>query len=82
MRHQPFFFSFLVSCKVEVSKLGIDSLHVKKTSPTSLCEMKVNSVLKEDITLTSKADMSFQDCLPEDVQMTAKAAIGKVPLQC
>lgn len=44
--------------------------------------MKVNSVLKEDITLTSKANMSFQDCLPEDVQITAKASIGKSTFQC
>lgn len=73
---------FLVSCSVDVSTLGMDSLHVKRTSPRSHCEMKVNSVLKEDITLTSKANMSFQDCLPEDVQITAKASIGKSTFQC
>lgn len=77
----PCFFFVLVTCKVDVSKLGMDSLRVKKTSSTSNCEMKVNSVLKEDITLTSKADMSFQDCLPKDVQITAEASIGKSSFQ-
>lgn len=68
---------FLVSCNVDVNKLGVDSLHVKKMRPMSQCEMKVNSVLKEEVTLRSKADMSFQDCLPEDVQITAETTIGK-----
>lgn len=68
-----------MSCNVDVGKLGVDSLHVKKTTPMSQCEMKVNSGLKEEVTLTSKADMSFQDCLPEDVQITAKSSIGKPP---
>lgn len=67
---------------VDVSKLGLDSLRIKKTNLTSHCEMKENSVRKEDITITSKADMSFQDCLPADVQITAKAAIGKCTFQC
>lgn len=70
-----------MSCKVDVSKLGMDSLRVRKTSPTSQCEMKVNSVLKEDITLTSKAYVSFQDCLPGDVQITAEATIGTSTFQ-
>eukprot|EP00066_Takifugu_rubripes_P014553 XP_011603819.1 PREDICTED: CUB domain-containing protein 1-like [Takifugu rubripes] len=67
--------SFPVSCNVDVGELGVDSLRVKKMRPTSQCEMKVNSVLKEEVTLTSKADVSFQDCLPEDVQITAETTI-------
>lgn len=64
---------------MDVGKLGVDSLRVKKTTPMSHCEMKVNSGLTEEVTLTSKADMSFQDCLPEDVQITATSTIGKPP---
>lgn len=71
----------LVSCNVDVGKLGVDSLRVKKTRPMSQCEMKVNSVLKEEVALTAKADVSFQDCLPEDVQITAKTTIGKPTFQ-
>lgn len=66
---------------MDVGKLGVDSLHVRKARSASHCEMKVNSVLKEEVTLTSKADLSFQDCLPEDVQITAETAIGRYPLQ-
>lgn len=59
----------------------MDSLHVRKASRTSLCEMKVNSALKDELTLTSQADMSFQDCLPEDVLITAEATVGKSTFQ-
>lgn len=72
---------FLVSCNVDVRKLGVDSLRVKKMRPMSQCEMKVNSALKEEVTLTSWAYLSFQDCLPEDVQITAETTIGK-PTHC
>lgn len=72
---------FLVSCNVDVGKLGVDSLRVKKMRPLSQCEMKVNSVVKEEVTLTSKADVSFQDCLPEDVQITAETTLGKPAFQ-
>lgn len=72
---------FLVSCNVDVGKLGVDSLRVKKMRPMSQCEMRVNSVLKEEVNLTSKADVSFQDCLPGDVQITAETTIGKPTFQ-
>ncbi|XP_041798665.1 CUB domain-containing protein 1-like [Chelmon rostratus] len=64
-----------VSCKVAVSKMEGLSLHIEKLTPASDCEMKINSVTKEKITVTSNSDLSFQDCLPEDVQVTATRVI-------
>ncbi|KAK5862544.1 hypothetical protein PBY51_017927 [Eleginops maclovinus] len=64
-----------VSCKVDLSRMGGLSLHIEKLRPTSVCEMKVNSVLKEKITVTSKSELTFQDCLPEDIQVTATKTI-------
>lgn len=71
-----------MSCKVDVSKMEGLSLHVEKLRPASDCEMKVNSVPKEKITVTSKSDLTFQDCLPEDVQVTAMRVIGKSRFEC
>ncbi|XP_044062973.1 CUB domain-containing protein 1a [Siniperca chuatsi] len=67
--------SSLVLCKVDVSKLEDLSLHIEKLRPASACEMKINSVPKEKITVTSNSDLTFQDCLPEDVQVTAMRVI-------
>lgn len=53
------------------------ALHIEKLRPASDCEMKINSVLTETITVTSNSDLSFQDCLPEDVRVTALRVIGK-----
>ncbi|XP_033983545.1 CUB domain-containing protein 1-like [Trematomus bernacchii] len=64
-----------VSCKVDPSRMGGLSLHIKKLRPASVCKMKVNSVLKEKITVTSKSELTFQDCLPEEVQITATKTI-------
>lgn len=65
-----------VSCKVDMSKMEGLSLHIEKLRPASDCKMKVNSVLKEEITLLTNSDLSFQDCLPEDVQVTATRVIA------
>uniref|UniRef100_A0A8D2ZKQ5 CUB domain containing protein 1a n=1 Tax=Scophthalmus maximus TaxID=52904 RepID=A0A8D2ZKQ5_SCOMX len=51
-----------VLCKVDLSKAGGLSLHVEKVGPASNCEMKINSVTKENITVTSHSELSFQDC--------------------
>lgn len=64
-----------VLCKVDLSKAGGLSLHVEKVGPASNCEMKINSVTKENITVTSHSELSFQDCPPEDVQVTAMRVI-------
>ncbi|XP_070767948.1 CUB domain-containing protein 1-like [Enoplosus armatus] len=64
-----------VSCKVDVSKMEGLSLHIQKLRPASDCEMKMNSVSKEKITVTSNSDLTFQDCLPEDIQVTAARVI-------
>nr|XP_046254399.1 CUB domain-containing protein 1a [Scatophagus argus] len=64
-----------VSCTVDVRKMEGLSLHIEKLRPASDCEMKVNSVLKEEITVTSNSELSFQDCLPEDIRVTATGVI-------
>lgn len=63
------------SCKVDVSKMEGLSLHIEKLRPASDCQMKLNSVLKDKITVTSNSDLSFQDCIPEDVRVTATRVI-------
>lgn len=72
----------VVLCKVDVSKMEGLSLHIEKLRPASYCEMKINSVLKEKITVTSHSDLTFQDCLPEDVQVTAVGVMGKCRFEC
>ncbi|XP_037639396.1 CUB domain-containing protein 1-like [Sebastes umbrosus] len=62
-------------CKVDVSKMKGISLHLEKLKSASDCKMRINSVLKENVTVTSKTDLTFQDCLPEDVKVTATRAI-------
>ena len=69
--------SSVVLCKVDLSKEEGLILYIKKLRPTSACEMKINSVTKENITVTSKSELSFQDCTPEDVEVTAMKVIGK-----
>ncbi|KAI3360427.1 hypothetical protein L3Q82_002329 [Scortum barcoo] len=65
-----------VSCEVDVSRMEGLSLHFEKLRPASGCEMKMNSVLKEKITVTSVSELTFQGCLPEDIQITATRLIG------
>ncbi|XP_073341813.1 CUB domain-containing protein 1a [Pagrus major] len=64
-----------VSCQVDVSKLEGLSLHIEKRRSNSDCEMRINSVSREKITVTSNSELTFQDCLPEDVQVTAMRVI-------
>ncbi|XP_022608932.1 CUB domain-containing protein 1-like [Seriola dumerili] len=64
-----------VLCKVDLRKAEGLSLYIEKLRPASDCEMKINSVTKEKITVTSNSDLSFQDCLPEDVRVTAMRVI-------
>uniref|UniRef100_A0A3P8TVL7 CUB domain containing protein 1a n=1 Tax=Amphiprion percula TaxID=161767 RepID=A0A3P8TVL7_AMPPE len=64
-----------VTCEVDLSTEDL-SLHIDKLKPASDCEMKMNSVTKEKITVTSRSKLSFQDCLPEDLLITATRVIG------
>ncbi|XP_035019517.1 CUB domain-containing protein 1 [Hippoglossus stenolepis] len=64
-----------VLCKVDLSKAEGLVLYIKKLRPTSACEMKINSVTKENITVTSNSELSFQGCTPEDVEVTAMKVI-------
>ncbi|GLD56485.1 CUB domain-containing protein 1-like protein [Lates japonicus] len=65
-----------VLCKVDLSEVDGLSLYIEKLRPDSDCEMKINSVMMEKITVTANSDLSFQDCLPEDLQVTAMKVIG------
>lgn len=65
-----------VSCEVDVRKMEGLSLRIEKLKSSSDCQMKVNSVQKENITVTSISDLSFQDCHPEDIRVTAMRVIG------
>ncbi len=69
-----------VLCKVDVSKMEGLSLRIEKLRPD--CEMKINSVPTEKITVRSNSDLTFQDCRPEDVQVTATRVIGKSRFEC
>ncbi|CAN9513940.1 unnamed protein product [Ophioblennius macclurei] len=68
--------SSTVMCKVDLGRLLGLSLHIDKVRPASDCEMKINSVTKEKITVTSTSELLFQDCLPDDVNITATGVIG------
>ncbi|KAM9353455.1 CUB domain-containing protein 1-like [Symphorus nematophorus] len=70
-----------VSCKVDMNRMESLTLHIEKLRPAPDCEMKINSVLKDKITITSNSELSFQDCLPEDVQVTAMRVIGCTQLK-
>uniref|UniRef100_A0A3Q1CT44 CUB domain containing protein 1a n=1 Tax=Amphiprion ocellaris TaxID=80972 RepID=A0A3Q1CT44_AMPOC len=65
-----------MTCEVDLSTEDL-SLHIDKLKPASDCEMKMNLVTKEKITVTSRSKLSFQDCLPEDLLITATRVIGK-----
>ncbi|KAM9851622.1 CUB domain-containing protein 1a [Aulostomus maculatus] len=67
-----------VSCSVDLRKMKGLSLHVDKRRRTSECEMKINSVTSEKITVSSDgvAQLSFQDCVSEDLQVSAVTAVG------
>ncbi|XP_022049889.2 CUB domain-containing protein 1a [Acanthochromis polyacanthus] len=64
-----------VTCEVDPSTESL-SLHIEKLKPASDCEMKINSVTKEKITITSRSKLSFQDCLHDDLLVTATRVIG------
>lgn len=67
------------SCRVDASKLEGSSLHIKKLRPeTSKCQMKINSVSKNETTVASSDQLWFQDCLSADVLVTASRTIGKL----
>lgn len=65
-------------CRVDASKLEGSSLHIKKLRhEASNCQMKINSVSKDEMTVASSAELWFQDCRSADVQVTASRTIGK-----
>lgn len=67
------------SCRVDARQLEGSSLHIRKLRPpASDCQMKVDSVLKEEATVRAGAELWFQDCLPNDLQVTVSRTIGNV----
>nr|XP_057940532.1 CUB domain-containing protein 1a [Doryrhamphus excisus] len=67
-----------VLCGVDLRKIKVLSLHLERLRKASECEMKMNSVTMEKITVPSGSvtQLSFQDCLPDDVLVTASGVIG------
>ncbi|CAK6967556.1 CUB domain-containing protein 1-like [Scomber scombrus] len=66
-----------VSCSVDLRAQRGLSLHIEKLRPASDCEMKMNSVVKERITVPSDSvtQLSFQDCFSEDLHITTMRVI-------
>ncbi|XP_026149675.1 CUB domain-containing protein 1-like isoform X2 [Mastacembelus armatus] len=63
------------SCKVDMRDLDGLSLYIEKLRPASGCEMKMNFVTKEKITVTSDCILAFNNCSAEDVHVTAVRVI-------
>lgn len=53
------------------------SLLIERLRPASGCEMTVNAVSKEKITITGRSHLTFQDCVPEELLITARRVLGK-----
>uniref|UniRef100_A0A4W5RC51 CUB domain containing protein 1a n=1 Tax=Hucho hucho TaxID=62062 RepID=A0A4W5RC51_9TELE len=60
-------------CNVDLRKERKLSLHIEKTNLTSDCELKLNSVILEKITVPSGkiSQLSFQDCPCQELLLTA-----------
>ncbi|XP_057690948.1 CUB domain-containing protein 1-like [Corythoichthys intestinalis] len=67
-----------VLCNVDLRKIKGFSLHVERVKSASECEMKMNSVTVEKITVPSGtvSQLSFQDCLPLHINATTSGVIG------
>ncbi|KAM4633023.1 CUB domain-containing protein 1-like [Polymixia lowei] len=69
--------SFPVLCNVDLRKEKGLSLYIEKIRPGSDCELKMNSVSQEKITVQSHrvTPLSFLDCSPEDVLVIARRTV-------
>lgn len=69
--------SLPVLCSVDLRNEPGLSLYVKKTKPGSDCELKLNSVLQENLTAPpgTVSQLSFQDCRPQELVLTASRVI-------
>nr|XP_046183436.1 CUB domain-containing protein 1 [Oncorhynchus gorbuscha] len=67
-----------VLCTVNLSEEEGPFLHIEKMGSDSHCEMRMDSVVQEKITVPSgtKASLSFLDCPSEDLRLTATKTIG------
>ncbi|XP_077382589.1 CUB domain-containing protein 1-like isoform X2 [Festucalex cinctus] len=67
-----------VLCSVDMKKFKGFSLQLERLKLSSKCEMKINSVIMEKITVASGnvSQLSFQDCNPGDITVTANRVIG------
>ncbi|XP_077454986.1 CUB domain-containing protein 1a [Stigmatopora argus] len=72
-----------VLCNVDLRKIKGLSLHLERLKSASECEMKMNSVTMEKITVPSGSvsQLSFQDCLPLHVNVTASGVIACTQLK-
>ncbi|XP_040021972.2 CUB domain-containing protein 1a [Gasterosteus aculeatus] len=69
-----------VSCHVDMRNMEGLSLLIERLRPASGCEMTVNAVSKEKITITGRSHLTFQDCVPEELLITARRVIECVQL--
>ncbi|XP_077432878.1 CUB domain-containing protein 1a isoform X2 [Vanacampus margaritifer] len=67
-----------VVCRVDMKKFKGFSLQLEKLELSSKCEMTMNSVIMEKITVPSGdvSKLSFQNCHPGDITVTARRVIG------
>ncbi|XP_072226330.1 CUB domain-containing protein 1 [Leuresthes tenuis] len=67
-----------VLCSVDLTKHREVSLQMEKVRSDPLCEMSVNSEVKEKIIVAAgtKASLSFLDCPNEGIRLTASRFIG------
>ncbi|XP_051948731.1 CUB domain-containing protein 1-like [Xyrauchen texanus] len=64
-------------CTVDLQNEDGLSLQIENKNPKSYCEMKMNSVVQENIVVPAgtKADLSFLDCPVEELQLTGTKMI-------
>ncbi|XP_010883460.2 CUB domain-containing protein 1 [Esox lucius] len=69
--------SLPVLCNVDLRNEQGLTLYIRKTSPKSNCELKLNSFIQENITIPSGkiSQLSFQDCPRQKLILTASRII-------
>ncbi|KAJ8273173.1 hypothetical protein GJAV_G00098480 [Gymnothorax javanicus] len=67
-----------VLCTVDLQNEQDLTMNIKKTTTDSLCEMKMDGVLKDTLAVFpgTSANLFFQDCPEEELEMTISKTIG------
>lgn len=58
------------------------TLNIENTNPASYCEMKVDGVVEEKITVLpgGAPKLSFLDCPSEELLLTVTKTLGRLPI--